>query len=108
MTTRPRCRRNAALLTQIKTRRATSNHNRRGFYGDGFAPLLQGSLLGLGVRAAHPFFSPAREAESPARKASARHLDWSCLARKQAHRPINHTISIVIVVEVGYILTYIK
>jgi cytochrome c oxidase cbb3-type subunit 1 len=44
-------------LTQIKVRRVTSNHTANGFYGDGFAPLPEGSLLGLGVRAAHPFFS---------------------------------------------------
>jgi cbb3-type cytochrome oxidase maturation protein len=36
---------------------ATSNHTDHGFYGDGFVPLPEGSLLGLGVRAAHPFFS---------------------------------------------------
>ena len=45
-----------ALLIQIKARQVTNNHTLRGFYGDGFAPLPQGSLLGLGVRVAHPFF----------------------------------------------------
>ena len=44
-------------LTQIKPLAAPSNDTTDGFYGDGFAPLPEGSLLGLGVRAAHPFFS---------------------------------------------------
>ena len=44
-------------LTQIKPLPAASNDTADGFYGDGFAPLPEGSLLGLGVRAAHPFFS---------------------------------------------------
>jgi hypothetical protein len=44
-------------LTQIKVRPVRNYDNRVGFYGDGFAPLPQGSLLGLGVRIAHPFFS---------------------------------------------------
>jgi hypothetical protein len=43
-------------LIQIKVRGKTNNHTAIGFYGDGFAPLPEGSLLGLGVRAAHPFF----------------------------------------------------
>ena len=44
-------------LIQIKVRGKTSNHTANGFNGDGFVPLPEGSLLGLGVRAAHPFFS---------------------------------------------------
>ena len=44
------------MLTQIKARRAISNHTGSGFYGDSLALLPKGSLLGLGVRVAHPFF----------------------------------------------------
>ena len=38
----------------------TNNHTKGGFYGDGLVPLPEGSLLGLGVRAAHPFFVHVR------------------------------------------------
>ena len=62
-------------LTQIKPLAAPSNDTTDGFYGDGFAPLPEGSLLGLGVRAAHPFFrllfypSPSLVASPEAEKA---------------------------------------
>ena len=54
------CRQIATQLTQIKVRRVITNHTDSGFYGDGFAPSPEGSLLGLGVRAAHPFFCLTR------------------------------------------------
>jgi hypothetical protein len=48
-------------LIQIKARQVTNNHTSHGFYGDGFALSPEGSLLGLGVRAAHPFFANSED-----------------------------------------------
>jgi cbb3-type cytochrome oxidase maturation protein len=79
------------------TTEARSNHTADGFYGDGFAPLPEGSLLGLGVRAAHPFFSSGDPVGLLVGTEEIR-----------THRAINHTDVIVNFIEVGYILTCIK
>jgi cbb3-type cytochrome oxidase maturation protein len=61
---RPRQRRKALRckterdLTKINADSDAINHNGHGFYGMDSGLVPEGSLLGLGVRAAHPFFSP--------------------------------------------------